>query len=65
MTDNSAQQRAHQKYEKKRQGKPRFSGYLTEEQKKMFTDTVKLGDYSSEKEMLISAVEELHKKLSK
>ena len=65
MTDKSAQKRAHEAYELKRKGKPRYSGYLDEKQKQRFTDTVKLGGYSSEKEMLLEAVELLYKKLSK
>jgi hypothetical protein len=65
MTDDSAQKRAHEKYEMKRQGKPRFGGYLTDDEKKTFTDTVKLGDFDSEKEMVIAAVNELYKKLAK
>lgn len=65
MTDNPGQKRARQKYEQKRQGMPRYNGYLTPKQKGKFSDTVKLGGFSSEKEMLIAAVDELHKKLSK
>lgn len=64
MTSKNAQQRAHEAYELKRKGKPRYSGYLTEEEKQKFTETVKLGSYSSEKEMLLAAVELLYKKLS-
>ena len=65
MTEKTAQQKAHEKYEQKRQGKPRYSGYLTDKQKALFTDTVMLGGYTNEKEMLLTAVAELHKKLAK
>ncbi|USD59079.1 hypothetical protein J4N45_11105 [Vibrio sp. SCSIO 43140] len=65
MTDKTPQQKAHEKYEKKRKGKPRFGGYITEKEKKKFTDTVNLGDFDSEKEMVLAAVNELYEKLSK
>lgn len=65
MATKEAQKRAHETYELKRKGKPRYSGYLTKEEKQKFTDTVSLGGYSSEKEMLLAAVDSLYKKLSK
>lgn len=65
MASKEAQKRAHEAYELKRKGKPRYSGYLTAQEKEKFIDTVNLGNYSSEKEMLLAAVDLLHKKLSK
>lgn len=65
MTEKSASQRAKARYEMKRKGKPRFGGYLTDEEKKLFTDTVALSPYETEKEMVIAAVAELHQKLNK
>ncbi|MGR2997590.1 hypothetical protein ABMY12_20845 [Vibrio vulnificus] len=66
MTTPSPEQAAKQKYEEKRKSKgdPRFGGYLTKDEKKIFTETKKLGGFKSEKEMVIEAVQQLHKKLS-
>lgn len=64
MGEPTAQEKAHQKYEMKRKGKPRYSGYLTSDQKAMFTTVTQLGGYDSEKDMIIAAVTQLHKKLS-
>lgn len=65
MTNKTPQQMAKAKYEKKRQGKPRYGGYLTLEEKKLFTDTTKLGGYEDEKTMLLAAVAALHAELCK
>ncbi len=65
MSDKTPQQKAQQKYEGKRKGKPRYSGYLTESEKEQFNQTVERGGFKSEKEMIISAVKLLHKKVSK
>lgn len=65
MNEQTPQQKAHAKYEEKRKGKPRFGGYLTEDEKRMFVEALKLSSYSNEKEMIISLVAKLHKELTK
>jgi hypothetical protein len=65
MTTRSPEQAAKQKYEEKRKGTPRFGGYLTTAEKKIFSEAKKLGGFDSEKDMVIEAVQQLHKKLSR
>ena len=64
MALKSSRQKACHKYEEKRKKTPRFGGYLTNDEKVMFTETQKLGNFRSEKEMIIAAVAKLHEKLS-
>ena len=64
MSTKTSRKKSSERYEEKRKKTPRFGGYLTTEEKEIFLETKLLGNFESEKEMIIAAVGNLNKKLS-